>query len=80
MAPVRAGHDEYRLAVDFYTAGFLPCGGIYNQHLMTADRGHEGKTVRDGPALEVRHLVYGQFLLAFAVTVQDAAHAGVKVP
>ena len=67
MAAVRACHNEYRLAMYLDASGLLPVTHVNDQHFVTPDGGYEGEITGHCPALEVRHLVYRQFLLTFAV-------------
>ena len=76
LAPVGPGDREHRLAVDGDAAGLLPGAPVDQQQLVAADRGQEQQLAGLGPALEVRHLVDRQRLLALAVAVEDAPHAG----
>ena len=47
---------------------------------MPADRGDVCGIAGDRPAAQVRHLVDGQLLLAFAVAVEDALRTALGVP
>ena len=53
---------------------------VHHQHLVLADGRQEHMPARHGPALEVRHLVDRQFLLAAAVIVQNAPHTLLWLP
>src|SRR5690606_27198376 len=77
---IRPGHDKDRLAGDVDGTGLLPAAAVHDQHLVAADRGHEGLIACQRPAFQVRHLVYRQFLLAAAVVVENAGHATLRVP
>ncbi|MNC65113.1 hypothetical protein D3C75_1153750 [compost metagenome] len=60
--------------------GLLPGARIHHQHLVSADGGHKGLMVGDGPALQVRHLVDGQFRLAASVIGEHSLYPALGMP
>jgi hypothetical protein len=80
LAPVRAGHDEHRLALDRDAAGFLPGRRVGHQHLVAADRRQPGAARRDRPAAQVGHLEHRQLFLAATVFFEDLARALFRLP
>jgi hypothetical protein len=80
LPPVGSGDGEDRLAVDRHPPDLLPARLLDHEQLVPADRGQEDQVACHAPALEMRHLVDRQRLLAAAVAVEDAHGLGRRVP
>ncbi len=80
LATVGTRHDEHGLAVNANPGKLLPVLTIYYQYLMPSDGRHKHVIACYRPALEVRHLVHGQFAFTAAVSVQNPLNTCIKVP